>query len=235
MESLFHNGSGSDECDDEEALTAMNLKLYSEEFQRAFELGLPPIDHDAIESATVSVLHAVGEDPSREGLARTPNRVARMYDELLSGYRTDPAKLINDALFEVDYSDMVIVKDIEFYSLCEHHTLPFLGHVHVAYIPNRKVIGLSKIPRIVDMFARRLQVQERMTHQIADFINEVLNPMGVAVVAEGIHLCAMMRGVKKSDTSMTTSAMLGLFRENSTTRAEFMAHLERSSGTSKIF
>jgi GTP cyclohydrolase IA len=225
METGSNSSNGYHEED--EILTAMNHKLYSEEFQRTFELGLPPVDHDAIEAATLGILQAVGEDPAREGLARTPNRVARMYDELLSGYRTDPAKLINDALFEVDYSDMVVVKNIEFYSLCEHHMLPFLGHVHVAYIPNGKVIGLSKIPRIVDMFAQRLQVQERMTRQIADFIKEVLNPMGVAVVAEGMHMCSMMRGVKKSDSTMTTSAMLGCFKENSTTRAEFMAHLDR--------
>jgi GTP cyclohydrolase IA len=233
MATVFHNGAAGDDGD--ESLTAMNLKLDSVEFQRAFELGLPPVDHESIEAATESVLQAVGEDTSREGLLRTPNRVARMYDELLGGYRADPAKLINDALFDVEYSDMVIVKDIEFYSLCEHHMLPFLGHVHVAYIPNGKVIGLSKIPRIVDMFARRLQVQERMTRQIADFVNEVLNPLGVAVVAEGIHMCSMMRGVKKSDASMTTSAMLGIFRENSTTRGEFLAHLERTSTTTKIF
>jgi GTP cyclohydrolase I len=228
METRIHDGHGSDGYfDDDDELSGINDRLYSEDFQRTFELGLPPVDHEAIETATTSVLRAVGEDPNREGLVRTPSRVGRMYDELLSGYRTDPAKLINGAFFDVDYSDMVIVKNTEFYSLCEHHMLPFLGHVHVAYIPNGKVIGLSKIPRIVDMFARRLQVQERMTRQIAEFINEVLNPMGVAVVAEGIHMCAMMRGVKKNDSSMTTSAMLGCFRENSATRAEFMAHLER--------
>ena len=205
----------------------LNIKLYSDEFQRTFELGLPPIDHPAIEEATHAILEAVGEDPTREGLLKTPNRVARMYDELLSGYRTDPAKLINGALFDVNYSDMVIVRDIEFSSLCEHHMLPFIGRVHVAYIPRKKVIGLSKIPRIVDMFARRLQVQERMTRQIAEFINEVLDPMGVAVVAEGVHMCSLMRGVKKAESSMTTSAMLGAFRENSTTRGEFMEHLAR--------
>lgn len=225
MDSLF--ASKSDKYTD--GSNALNIKLYSDEFQRTFELGLPPIDHHAIEEATHSILEAVGEDPTREGLLKTPNRVARMYDELLSGYRTDPAKLINSALFDVDYSDMVIVRDIEFSSLCEHHMLPFIGRVHVAYIPRRKVIGLSKIPRIVDMFARRLQVQERMTRQIAEFINEVLDPMGVAVVAEGVHMCSLMRGVKKAESSMTTSAMLGTFRENSTTRGEFMEHLARPS------
>jgi GTP cyclohydrolase I len=205
----------------------METRLDSDEFRRAFELDLPPIDHNAIEQATRTVLKAVGEDPEREGVLRTPNRVARMYDELLSGYRTDPNKLINGALFEVGYSDMVIVRDIEFSSLCEHHMLPFIGRVHVAYLPRTKVIGLSKIPRIVDMFARRLQVQERMTRQIADFIQDVLDPLGVGVVAEGVHMCSMMRGVKKAEASMTTSAMLGEFRENSRTRSEFLGHLDR--------
>jgi GTP cyclohydrolase IA len=227
MDMLLKNGNGFHDDDDGDLMSAMQYKLYSEEFQRAFELGLPPVDHDRIETAMVNVLEAVGEDPSREGLLKTPNRVARMYDELLSGYRTDPAKLINGALFDVDYDDMVIVRDIEFSSLCEHHMLPFLGRVHVAYIPNGKVIGLSKIPRIVDMFARRLQVQERMTRQIADFINEVLQPQGVAVVADGVHMCSMLRGVKKHEASMTTSSMYGMFKEDSKTRAEFMAHLGR--------
>jgi GTP cyclohydrolase I len=227
MDKLF-GGMRGVEVDSDGTLSAMNTKLFSQEFRRAFELDLPPVDHDTIESATVGVLQAVGEDPSREGLLKTPHRVAKMYDELLSGYRTDPARLINDALFDVDYNDMVIVKNIEFHSLCEHHMLPFFGRVHVAYIPNGKVVGLSKIPRIVDMFSRRLQVQERMTRQIADFINEVLEPQGVAVVAEGVHMCSMMRGVKKADSSMTTSAMLGAFRD-STTRGEFLAHLNRTT------
>jgi GTP cyclohydrolase I len=135
--------------------------------------------------------------------------------------------MINNALFTVDYSEMVIVKDIDYYSMCEHHMLPFHGRVHVAYIPDGKVIGLSKIPRIVEMFARRLQVQERMTEQIADFINEVLNPQGVAVVAEGVHMCGMMRGVKKANASMVTSAMRGTFKDNAKTRAEFMDHIGR--------
>ncbi|MFC1976497.1 GTP cyclohydrolase I FolE [Chloroflexota bacterium] len=181
----------------------------------------------AIEESVRILLTNVGEDPDREGLQRTPDRVARMYDELLSGYHTDPVKMINDALFTVDYSEMVIVKDIDYYSMCEHHMLPFHGRVHVAYIPNGKVIGLSKIPRIVEMFARRLQVQERMTEQIADFINEVLNPQGVAVVAEGVHMCGMMRGVKKANASMVTSAMRGAFKDNAKTRAEFMDHIGR--------
>ena len=218
---LYHNHS---EAEDE-----IDAKLSSESFRRIFELGLLPVDRSAIESATTSILTAVGEDPNREGLLNTPNRVARMYEELLSGYRADPVKLINNALFDVEYDDMVIVKDIEFSSLCEHHLLPFIGHAHVAYIPRGKVIGLSKIPRIVDMFARRLQVQERMTRQIANFLNEVLDARGVAVVVEAKHMCSMMRGVQKHDSSMTTSAMLGTFRENEKTRGEFMAHLGRSS------
>lgn len=217
------------ENDGDDLLTNMEVKLESPDFQRAFELDLPPVDHERIETAVTGILSAVGEDPQREGLLKTPNRVARMYDELLSGYRTDPMKLINGALFNVDYDDMVIVRDIEFASLCEHHMLPFLGRVHVAYIPNGRVVGLSKIPRIVDMFARRLQVQERMTRQIADFINEVLQPQGVAVVADGVHLCSMIRGVKKHEASMTTSTMYGVFKANAATRAEFMAHLERPS------
>jgi GTP cyclohydrolase I len=181
----------------------------------------------AIEESIRNLLANVGEDPDREGLLRTPDRVARMYDELLAGYHTDPVKMINDALFTVDYSEMVIVKDIDYYSLCEHHMLPFYGRVHVAYIPDGKVIGLSKIPRIVEMFARRLQVQERMTEQIADFIDEVIKPQGVAVVAEGVHMCSMMRGVKKANASMVTSAVRGLFRSDPKTRGEFMEHIGR--------
>ena len=181
----------------------------------------------AVEMAVRDVLHHIGEDAQREGLLRTPERVARMYDELTAGYHTDPVQLINGALFDVDYDEMVIVKDIDFYSLCEHHLLPFTGRAHVAYIPDGKVVGLSKIPRIVEMFARRLQVQERMTKQIADFIQEVLHPQGVAVVVEGTHMCSVMRGVKKANATMTTSAMLGSFRDDPTTRAEFMSHLAR--------
>jgi GTP cyclohydrolase I len=186
-------------------------------------------DHQkaAIEKAVRQILINIGEDPDRQGLQRTPDRVARMYDELMAGYHVDPVKLINGALFDVDYSEMVIVKDIDFYSLCEHHMLPFHGRAHVAYIPNDKVIGLSKIPRIVEMFARRLQVQERMTDQIAGFIDEILKPQGVAVVVEGIHMCSMMRGVKKANASMVTSAVRGIFRSDSKTRSEFMNHIAR--------
>lgn len=192
------------------------------------------IDMNAIETAIQALLLAFGEDPQREGLLNTPKRVARMYPELLSGYRTDPEKLVNDALFTVDYDDMVIVRDIEFYSLCEHHMLPFIGRAHVAYIPRGHVIGLSKIPRIVDMYARRLQVQERMTRQVADFINNLLLPQGVAVVVEALHMCSMMRGVKKHDARMTTSTMLGIFRSKIATREEFLDNISRGAGPLKI-
>ena len=192
------------------------------------------IDMPSIEAAVREMLVAFGEDPNREGLLNTPKRVARMYPELLSGYKTDKDKLLNKAVFNVTYDDMVIVRDIEFFSLCEHHMLPFMGRTHVAYIPNGQVIGLSKIPRIVDMFARRLQVQERMTRQIADFLMDILKPQGVAVVVEGLHLCAMMRGVKKHDARMTTSTMLGTFRTRATTRQEFLNHLERGADPLRI-
>jgi GTP cyclohydrolase IA len=179
----------------------------------------------SIEDAVRSILFEIGEEPEREGLVKTPERVARMYAEITSGYHTNPTKLINGALFEVEYDDMVVVKDIEFYSLCEHHMLPFFGKAHVAYIPNGKVIGLSKIPRIVEMFSQRLQVQERMTEQIANFLQEVLNPSGVAVVVEGAHMCARMRGVKKSETNMTTRTLLGQFKSDRELRMEFLALL----------
>jgi GTP cyclohydrolase I len=192
------------------------------------------LDHDAIQKAVLQILNAVGEDSQREGLRYTPKRVARMYDELLSGYRVDPQKIINGALFEIKYDEMVLVRDIEFYSLCEHHMLPFLGRVHVAYIPDGKVLGLSKIPRIVDMYARRLQVQERMTRQIADFISDLLKPQGVAVVVEALHLCSMMRGVRKHNARMTTSAMHGAFRTNFATRQEFLDNISRGASALHI-
>jgi GTP cyclohydrolase I len=198
-------------------------------YQLAELLSQPEIDSDAIQWAMRQILEAIGEDPNREGLQRTPERVAQMYTELLAGYRTDPVALVNDALFEITYDEMVLVRDIEFYSLCEHHLLPFLGRAHVAYIPKGRVIGLSKIPRIVDLFARRLQLQERMTRQIADFISQLLNPRGVAVVLEGMHMCAMMRGVKKHEARMTTSAMLGIFRSNMATRQEFLDNISRGA------
>ncbi|OQY36246.1 MAG: GTP cyclohydrolase I FolE [Anaerolineaceae bacterium 4572_5.1] len=192
------------------------------------------LDYQAIQDAARKMLVAFGEDPAREGLRRTPQRIAQMYAELLAGYRTDPTKVINGALFNVEYDEMVIVRDIEFYSLCEHHVLPFMGRVHVAYIPSGKVIGLSKIPRIVDVFARRLQVQERMTRQIADFIRDLLKPQGVAVVVEGLHLCMMMRGIKKHNARMTTSAMHGAFRANLATRQEFLDNISRGASPLQI-
>ena len=191
-------------------------------------VNLMNIDIESAKQAVHSLLQAVGEKPEREGLKNTPDRVARMYSELLSGYGTDPAKIINGALFNINYDEMVLVRDIEFYSLCEHHMLPFLGRAHVAYLPAGKVIGLSKIPRMVDMYARRLQVQERMTRQIADFLQEFLAPQGVGVVVEAVHLCSMMRGVKKHDARMTTSAMHGAFRANLATRQEFLENISRS-------
>jgi len=187
------------------------------------------LDQESIQAAISQVLKAFGENPQREGLKNTPKRVSRMYVELLAGYRADPSALVNDAIFNVSYDEMVIVRDIEFYSMCEHHLLPFMGRVHVAYIPNGRVVGLSKIPRIVDMFARRLQVQERMTRQIADFIRDVLKPQGVAVVVEALHLCTMMRGVKKHNARMTTSAMHGAFRANLATRQEFLDNISRGA------
>ncbi len=192
------------------------------------------IDFPTIEESIQKILQAVKEDPTREGLKDTPARVARMYAELLSGYWADPEEIVNGALFNISYDEMVIVRDIEFFSLCEHHMLPFLGRVHVAYIPNGRVIGLSKIPRIVDMYARRLQVQERMTRQTADFIRDLLKPQGVAVVVEAIHLCSMMRGVKKHEARMTTSAMHGAFRANLATRQEFLDNISRGASPLKI-
>jgi GTP cyclohydrolase I len=213
-----------------ETETDLDVQLHSEELLEKYELARPPVDHEAVQEAVKQILGAVGEDPMREGLLNTPKRVAGAYTELLSGYRTDPAELVNNAVFDVEYDDMVIVRDIEYFSLCEHHMLPFMGHAHVAYIPGKKVIGLSKIPRIVDMFSRRLQVQERLTRQIAEFIEEVLGARGVAVVMDGTHMCSMMRGVHKCHSGMTTSAMLGTFKEDRTVRQEFMAHLDRAAG-----
>jgi GTP cyclohydrolase I len=168
------------------------------------------------------LLAKLGEDPGREGLVRTPLRVEKALRFLTSGYEADIDAVVNDALFTVDYSEMVIVKDIDFYSLCEHHLLPFFGKCHVAYIPRTQVIGLSKIPRLVEVFARRLQIQERMTNQIAETIREKIDPLGVAVVVEGTHLCMSMRGVEKQNSFAVTSAMLGAFRDSSRTRMEFL-------------
>ncbi len=168
------------------------------------------------------ILSVLGENPEREGLVKTPERVAKAYQFLTHGYSLDPDEILRSALFEESYSEMILVKDIELYSLCEHHMLPFFGKVHVAYIPNGKIVGLSKIPRVVDVFARRLQVQERLTIQIRDAIDRVLQPMGAAVVIEAQHLCMMMRGAEKQHSHTTTSGMSGEFLENATTRAEFM-------------
>jgi GTP cyclohydrolase I len=168
------------------------------------------------------LLAELGEDPAREGLVNTPKRVEQALKFLTSGYQADVDTVINNALFTVDYSEMVIVKDIDFYSLCEHHLLPFFGKCHIAYVPSKKVIGLSKIPRIVDIFSRRLQVQERLTNQIADIIREKVAPRGVAVVMEGTHLCMSMRGVQKQNSFAVTSAMHGIFRDKARTRMEFL-------------
>ena len=180
-----------------------------------------------VEAAVREILEEIGEAPDRPGLTGTPERVHRMYTELTAGYHVDPDRLLNGAIYDVGYSEMVVVKDIPFYSLCEHHLLPFFGQAAVAYIPRGRVVGLSKIPRIVEMFARRLQVQERLTQEVAEFLQDRLAPQGVGVVLEATHLCAVMRGVRKPGTVMTTSSVLGLFRTRDRTRAEFFAHLER--------
>src|SRR6188472_2878653 len=176
------------------------------------------------------LLKELGEDPDREGLLRTPLRVAKAMKFLTSGYDADIDQVLNNALFSVDYSEMVIVRDIDFYSLCEHHLLPFFGRCHIAYIPRQRVIGLSKIPRLVDVFARRLQIQERMTNQIAETIREKIDPLGVAVVCEGTHLCMSMRGVEKQNSFAITSAMLGAFRDSARTRMEFLELIRVRTG-----
>ncbi len=184
----------------------------------------------SIASSVETMLRAIGsENLDVHGTERTPMRVAEMYDELLSGYSIDPEKLLNGALFEVEYDEMVVVKSIDFYSLCEHHLLPFFGQAHVGYLPDKKVIGLSKIPRLVDMFARRLQVQERMTQQIARFFDELVAPRGVGVVVEGNHMCTVMRGVRKQNALMVTSAVLGSFRSDPATREEFAGHVRAAA------
>jgi GTP cyclohydrolase I len=177
---------------------------------------------DPIEEYVAKMLGALGEDPRREGLLRTPGRVARSMRFLTEGYRLDPIEILNDAVFEESYDEMVLVKDIEFYSLCEHHLLPFFGRIHVAYIPDGRIVGLSKLPRMVGMFARRLQVQERLTTDVAGAIETVLRPKGVAVVAESIHLCMMMRGVEQQNAFAITSSLRGEFAHDPKTRAEFM-------------
>ena len=185
-----------------------------------------PMNNDPVRTAVETLLAHVGEDPTREGLVRTPERVAEALRFLTSGYRQDVRAVINDALFAVDCNEMVIVRDIDFYSLCEHHLLPFFGRCHIAYLPRDRVVGLSKIPRLVDMFARRLQVQERLTNQIAEVLLDTLNPLGVGVVMEATHLCMAMRGVEKQRSFALTSAMLGSFRTNARTRMEFLELLK---------
>src|SRR5205809_1496437 len=187
-----------------------------------------------MQDAIRKLLTDLGEDPDREGLRDTPRRVEKAYRFLTSGYEADIDRVLNNALFTVDYSEMVIVKDIDFYSLCEHHLLPFFGKCHVAYIPSTRVIGLSKIPRLVEVFARRLQVQERLTNQIAETINEKISPVGVAVVMEATHLCMSMRGVQKQNSFAVTSAMLGAFRNNARTRHEFLELIKLRSGVPGI-
>lgn len=199
----------------------------TEEQEAVLEDG-PVLSHECktiVANSVLNILYAVGEDPSREGLRDTPTRVARSYDELLAGYTIEPEKLLNNALFDVEYSEMVIVSDIDFYSMCEHHMLPIIGKAHVAYLPDKKVVGLSKIPRIVEAYARRLQVQERMTQQIAHLIDDLVQPLGVAVIVDGMHLCVAMRGAKKSNARMRTSALTGLFLKSEKTRMEFMEHV----------
>jgi GTP cyclohydrolase IA len=195
-----------------------------DKMSEATEIIIPDIKgEETIADLVRKMLALIGEDPNREGLRRTPERFEKALRYLTSGYRQDPEKLLNGAMFSVCYDNMVVVKDIELYSLCEHHLLPFFGKCHVAYIPNRKVVGLSKIARLVNMYARRLQIQERLTSQVAKAIQEKLSPEGVGVVIEARHLCMVMRGVEKQHSAAVTSAMLGAFRENKQTRDEFLS------------
>jgi GTP cyclohydrolase I len=182
---------------------------------------------EKLSKLTKSLIETIGEDPNREGLIKTPLRVAKAWTYFSQGYSSNLDEVINGAIFNEDCSDMVVVRDIEFYSMCEHHMIPFFGRAHVGYLPSGKVIGLSKIPRIVDMYARRLQVQERLTHQVANTLDKVLDPVGVAVVMEGRHLCMQMRGVAKQNSLASTSAMLGQFRKSSETRAEFLSIIQK--------
>ena len=181
------------------------------------------MENDKIENLTKQLIEEIGEDPSREGLLKTPSRVSKAWSFFSRGYNQDLDKIINNAVFNEDATDMVVVRDVEFFSLCEHHLIPFFGRAHVAYLPDGKVIGLSKIPRIIDMFSRRLQVQERLTRQIAETVKEILDPIGVAVIMEGQHMCMQMRGVEKQNSLTTTSSMLGKFRESDRTRSEFLS------------
>ena len=190
----------------------------------------PKMEPPSLAPEIREMLAKLGEDPEREGLLRTPERVDQALKFLTSGYHTDIRKVLNGALYEVQYDEMVVVKDIEFFSLCEHHLLPFFGKIHVAYLPKSKVVGLSKIPRIVDVFARRLQIQERLTQQVAQTIQEIVDPLGVGVICEARHFCMMMRGVEKQHSGAMTSAMLGLFRERKKTRDEFLSLVNHRSG-----
>ncbi len=184
---------------------------------------------DVVEKCVETILDEMGEDVNREGLVKTPHRVAKAYQFLTQGYHKKIDEVLNGAIFNERYDEMVIVKDIDFYSMCEHHMLPFFGKVHVAYIPDGKIVGLSKIPRIVEVFARRLQVQERMTQEIADTIEKYLNPRGVGVVVEGFHMCMAMRGVEKQNSTTTTSAMHGIFKSDARTRSEFLTLISKNS------
>ena len=187
-----------------------------------------PLQKPGLQSSIEKILHEVGEDPNREGLLKTPERVEKSLKFLTSGYKTDIHKLVNDALYSENYNEMVIVKDIDVYSLCEHHMLPFFGKCHVAYLPKGKIIGLSKVPRLIDAYSRRLQVQERLTTEIAQCINNIVKPDGVAVVIDAVHLCMSMRGVEKQNSYTTTSSMLGCFKDDARTRSEFLSLLAPS-------
>ena len=204
------------------------MRLISDEMVANFQDG-PVLDAKCkieVANAVAHILKSVGEDLDRDGLRNTPDRVARMYDEILFGYTVDPVKLLNKALFDVDYAEMVVVGDIDFWSMCEHHMLPIFGQAHVAYLPDKKVVGLSKIPRVVEAFARRLQIQERMTRQIAELIDDLVEPQGVGVVVQATHLCVAMRGAKKPNAHMRTTALLGSFLTNEKTRNEFFDSIE---------
>ncbi len=204
------------------------MRLISDEMVANFKDG-PVLDAKCkieVANAVAHILKSVGEDLGRDGLKNTPDRVARMYDEILFGYTVDPVKLLNKALFDVDYAEMVVVGDIDFWSMCEHHMLPIFGQAHVAYLPDKKVVGLSKIPRVVEAFARRLQIQERMTRQIAELIDDLVEPQGVGVVVQATHLCVAMRGAKKPNAHMRTTALLGTFLTNEKTRNEFFDSIE---------
>jgi len=199
------------------------LPIENPEIERFEEAALTPLGDATVQQMYAEILARIGEDPARDGLLQTPERMAKSLAFLTRGYSQSIEDVLHEALFDVDYDEMVIVKDIEFYSLCEHHLLPFFGKAHIAYVPRGKVVGLSKIPRIVDVYARRLQVQERLTHQVAQAIEDAIHPQGVGVVLEAQHLCMMMRGVEKQDSTTVTSAMTGVFREQQGTRNEFLS------------